>query len=199
MRLRTVVQEADRVVEAEGVIGPLRLRLSLYGRGAEAVVLCSDGVSQWVGRPPRGRALSTTSARSHVIELPTAQAVQVLVSWLGIGPGWPLETDPQQLPEELVRQRVHDRGTPAPPGADARLKQVWARVGALWTVTAHDLRTRGSSSLTAVDAYDRGTYRLTPAGDGLVTMEALPGPLLLAHLARMVLHPIVSDESDPPD
>lgn len=190
MRLRAIVQEADRVVEAEGVIGPLRLRFSLYGRGAEAVVLCSDGVSQWVGRPPRGRALSATSARAHVVQTPTAHALQLLVSWLGIGPGWPLAADPQQVPEELVVQRVHDRGTPPPPNADARLTQVWARVGALWTVTAHDLRTRGSSSLAAVDAHDRGAYRLTPAGDGLVSVEALPGPTALTHLARMVLGPL---------
>lgn len=195
MRLRTIVQEADRVIEVEGVVGPLRLRFSLYGRGAEAVVLCSDGVSQWVGKAPRRRALSETSARSHVVEIPTAQAVPMLASWLGVGPAWSLGTNPRQMSEELVVQRVQDRGTPPPSGADAQLKQVWARVGALWTVTAHDLRTRGSWSLAAADAHDRGAYQLTSAGDGLLTVEALPGPSLLAHLVRMVLHPIVSNES----
>lgn len=194
LRLRTIAQEADRVVDAEGVIGPLRLRFTLYGRGAEAIVLCSDGVSQWIGKPPRGRALSETSARTQVIELGTAEGVQLLASWLGTGPAWSLATNPQQVPEELLVQRVHDRGTPPPAGADAQLTQVWARVGALWTVTAHDLRTRGSWSLAAVDAHDRGAYQLTPAGEGLLTVEALPGPSVLAHLARMVLAPIIGED-----
>lgn len=188
VRVRTVVGEADRVVQVDAAVGVMPLSFSLYRRGGDAVVVCTDGISQWLGDDPHGRALGDVPQRVHVIDLPTVATPGVLCSWLGIGPAWSLAVQPDEVDRDLVVARVQDPGVRAPAGAGAALEQVWARLGALWTLRAQD-RTGRALGMAAASAGDRGPYELVDvAGQPqAVRLVATPGPQVLDVLLSAVV------------
>jgi hypothetical protein len=189
-RLRTIVREADRVLQVEATVGLLPLSFTLYRRGGDSVVVCTDGVSQWLGTDPHGRVLQQVPTRVHLMDLSTVGALGTLASWLGAGPAWSLAVD-DRVPRELLTGRVQDPRTRAPGGASPQLRQVWSRIGALWTLRAHDVATGASVGTAVVDAADRGIYQLGGAGaeDGTLALHALPGAALLDELVRLVVDP----------
>ena len=165
-----LVHGATGRVRVESGRGRAPLTLDVYLRSGLALALATASPTS-LAAAPHGDDLLTAATTVGLDILDSAAVPAHIASWVGLAPAWSLATTPTEIREDLVLARVDDPSTPAPAGADANLRHVWAQPWKLWT-----LRASGSETgLMVVHAGSAGSFTLQTAGEpDHVTFGAIP-------------------------
>lgn len=118
----------------------------------------------------------------------------VLAKWGGLAPTWNYDTAHEVGDAALVQRRVHDMGTPAPPGGDAELARLWQEDWTLWAVQDE----ASGIDLEFLAIGEQGQYVLRERTDGATVLAPRPGSLLWGDL-QLVLATLSGGSQDGDD
>jgi len=124
------------------------------------------------------------SAPGTTVRLDWMDAAQVpaaIAAWVGLRPAWNLATEPAMLPEAEVVARCEDPRAPAPTGADAHLRHVWAQPWTPWTLAT----TGFSHGRSMVNTGRTGQFEISGAEDGLVAFQARPSSTVWIEIVEL--------------
>ncbi|MDH2412723.1 hypothetical protein [Nocardioides sp. CER19] len=184
LRFTEVVRRADRHVRVEAAASLAPLTLDAYWVGSAAVVVLTDPPAWWAGPRRSGEEIAAMAGRVWLQDVPTSYLPVLVAAWLGLGPAWPMATEPELLPFASVVARADDPDTPVPDGGDEALREVWSQPWWLWT-----LQTSDDTGLIGVSAGTRGVFGLQrPAGDEeRVRFQAWPAESVWAAVVAAVI------------
>jgi hypothetical protein len=173
-------------VRVEATDGRAAFSFSAFGSLGRYLTVATAPPTTFRGRSPAsGREVVDTARNLRLDVVHHSRLPAEIVSWLGIGPGWSMATNPLDLPESLVTARLDDPLTAPPEDADEHLREVWRQPWFSWTLNTSS----GRPGLAMIDAGPRGQFTLTARPGKLLEVAAAPSHLVWLTLLRLLKPP----------
>lgn len=163
------------------------LRIHLGGSGALIAARPSYHRLRERDATSSNRDSSSDDGESVQLEMVEIEAVPEMIGrWMGLGPAWSVEMQPEQLPAATLEARFGDDMSPAPAEADHRFLRMWHEPWVVFTVSMDpgefqiglvNAGAAGFYNYGGIDA-DRGGLQALPSGQLWGTLVAETGRAL---------------------